>query len=122
MNKQIDKKLIGDLTTQINKDFDKIKNVASIEIKNNLNIEDKKELYNKLLTEYQKLNFAKPNNKELYATKIELKTKLITLSSNEDKKILVNSTLYDFKDILDSRSYAELEKTIKVLYDNKESL
>jgi hypothetical protein len=58
----------------------------------------RKEIYNKILTEYQKFNFIKSSNSDLFKLKIELKDKLINLADTKNKDVLLSSLLVDFKD------------------------
>jgi hypothetical protein len=62
-------------------------------------------LYNKLLTKYQELNFISPDNYELFSKKLEYKKVLIELAPENDKKSLINNTLYDFKESIKTNNY-----------------
>ncbi len=122
LNKRTDTKLVSNLKTRVQKDIDNIKKIGDINIWDNMSLEKKKEIYDKLLKEYQKLNFVKSTDKDLYDTKIELKSKLISLSSNKEKERLLESTLYDFKDIITSKDFSNIDKTMDLMFENKEYL
>jgi hypothetical protein len=53
---------------------------------------------------------------------LALKDSLLQLSNPENKKILLNSTMYDFKEILDTKKYDNLDKLLEVLSKNKDYL
>jgi hypothetical protein len=46
----------------------------------------------------------------------------VKLANAREKAILLENTLYDFKDIIDSKDYSELDKILPILSDNKELL
>jgi len=79
---------------------------------------EKEELYNTILSEYQKFNFVSTKNKILYKKKIELKKTLIQLASDNNKKKLLITTLYDFKDLTNSKQIEGLKETFNIISSN----
>lgn len=68
-----------------------------------LSLEDKKALYDEILSKYQDLNIVSISDwDELFNLKLELKENLIKYSSVENKSLLSNSLVYDFKDSISS--------------------
>lgn len=68
-----------------------------------LSLEEKKELYNEVLSMYQDLNIISLSDwDELFDLKLELKDKLINYWSLENRQLLSNSLVYDFKDSISS--------------------
>ncbi|MDP2090917.1 MAG: FecR domain-containing protein [Candidatus Gracilibacteria bacterium] len=123
INKQFDKELILNLRYRLEKDLKSINKLVNIDIKQALTDDVKKtELYNKFLYDYQKLNFVQSSDVDLFKLKLEIKDKLLQLSQGENKDILINSTLFDFKEIIDSKNYESLDKLLNILSDNKEVL
>jgi len=45
---------------------------------------------------------------------MELKEVLIKLSSGENKNMLIQNSLYDFKDIVDSKNYGNIDILLKI--------
>lgn len=82
----------------------------------------RKEIYNKLFEQYQKINFLKPNNWELYKYKLEIKEKLLQVSDWKNKDILINSILYDFADILESQNFENLDLLLSIMDKHKKVL
>ena len=122
-NNLIDKDLFAWLKIELYKELDDINKFKDINLKNILSdVNAKKDLYNELLNDYQKLNFIKPDEEELFKTKLELKATLIKLANNTNKTKLVENTLYDFKEIVDLEEFWNLDYLIKILSDNKELL
>lgn len=121
INSKIDEEFFVWLKTQLNNDIWKLTKFKDLDISAIVsNQEKKEELYNKLLEDYQKLNFVKSEDTELFKTKLELKNTLVKLADSENKGILVNSTLYDFKDIISKKEYSNIGLVTSMLSDNKE--
>ncbi len=123
INTKIDDKMFKLLEKQIKNDLNNLVDINSIDIQWSL-WDDKKrqELYNKILKDYQKLNFIKSNNNDLFKKKIELKDALIKLSDNENKDYLLKNIFYDFNDIVKSKNYWAIDKILPILWDNKNSI
>ncbi|MBT3726800.1 hypothetical protein HOG21_03750, partial [bacterium] len=81
------------------KKYEKI-NIAKVVLNEN----EKKKVYNELLEDYQKVNFVKPDDKELFKVKLEIKDKLVQLSDEKDKEKLLENTVYDLNDIIEQES------------------
>lgn len=123
LNHKIDIEFFDWLRFQIHSDLDELLYINDIDYKEILsNSESREELYNKLLTDYQKYNFIKPNESNLFQTKLELKEALVKLANPVDKNILVENTLYDFRDIISSKDYTSADKVLQILSDNKDLL
>jgi len=122
LNKQIDNELFKWLQDQIYKNLDELVNINDLNIDWVINEQKKKELYNRIIEDYQKLNFVKPDNEELFKKKIELKEALIKLSSNENKSMLIQNTFYDFNNVINSKNYKDLDILLPILWENKDLL
>ena len=123
LNYKIDKDLFKWLEKQISSNLNNLINIDNINIDKILNNNlKKKELYDKIIADYQKLNFVKPDNGELFKKKMELKDALIKLSSGENKNMLIQNSLYDFKDIVDSKNYDNIDILLKIFWNNKKIL
>jgi len=123
LNYKIDKDLFKWLEKQISSNLNNLINIDNINIDKILNNNlKKKELYDKIIADYQKLNFVKPDNGELFKKKMELKDALIKLSSAENKNMLIQNSLYDFKDIVDSKNYDNIDILLKIFWNNKKIL
>lgn len=123
INIQLDNDLLVILRKRLASDLVNIKKLNEIDLNDALWDELKKtELYNKMLSDYQKLNFIKPDDAELFKVKLELKDKLLQLSTPENKTKLINSTLNDFKEMIDSKKYENVDQLLQMLSTNKESL
>lgn len=120
INTKIDKEYFISLKEQLNNEIIELNKFKEINIEPILKDQKAREkLYNQLLTNYQKLNFVKSEDSELFKTKLELKNTLIKLADEKDKNILVKNTLYDFKDALNKWEYTNLNTIITMLYNNK---
>lgn len=120
LNNKIDKEYFIWLKEQLNNEIIELNKFKETNIEPILKDQKaREELYNQLLTKYQKLNFVKSEDYELFKTKLELKDKLIKLADEKDKNILVENTLYDFKDALKKWEYTNLNAIITTLYNNK---
>ncbi len=119
LNYKIDKDLFAGLEKQIQNNLDDLIDLDDLNIDkaiwDNLS---KEKLYNKILKDYQKLNFIKSDNNDLFKKKIEYKNALIKLSSKENKTILLQNTFYDFKDLIDSKNYWAIDEILPILWDN----
>lgn len=120
LNNDLDKEFYNSIIKNIwdinNITINKIENI------NELTGEKKIEIYNELLSEYQKFNFIKADDIENYWKKIELKKELITLAWEKDKQNLIITTLYDFKDLINNKQFWEVENTFLILVENKDYL
>lgn len=123
INAKIDEEFFAWLKTKLSNDINELNKFRDIDIVTVLNNPEKKEeLYNKLLWDYQKFNFIKSDDKELFTTKLELKEKLVKLADDKNKNILIENTLYDFKDIISKKEYSNIGLVTWLLSDNKEFL
>lgn len=124
LNNWFDINLLKSLEEQVTSDLNELINIDDLNIDKVLDSSDlkKEELYNKILTDYQKLNFIKSDNEVLFKKKIELKEALIKLSSDENKQMLMQNTFYDFNNIIDSKNYDNLDILLPILESNKELL
>ena len=88
---------------------------------NELSIEDKNFVYNKVLSDYQKLNFVENNDKHFFPKKIFLKRVLLYLAKKKDEELLVNSTFNDFKNIIASWDSLWLNDVMNTLDEYKDT-
>ena len=76
-------------------------------------------LYKSVLSEYQSLNFVSASSYDFYKRKLFYKNALITLSSGKDTEALVQSSVYDVQDILQSGNVEALSDTLTFLSEYK---
>lgn len=120
INVEIDNQLLNSLRDQLNSDIDNLARIKDFDLEEALLDEDeRKQLYSKILSEYQKINFIWSEDNELFWYKLEMKEALLKLADDDNKEKLVNSTLYDFKDILNNRNFESLNNALDILSDNK---
>ncbi len=123
LNTKIDKQLFINLRNNLEKNIKDIVDIDNLDLNNLVNNPVKKEkIYNKILADYQKLNFVQPNNEELFNKKLELKDALIKLSSEQNKVDLIENSIYDLNNIIKSKKYDYLDKIIPIFYENKDVL
>ena len=120
ININLDKEFYNDLVSNV-WNINKI-TALKIDDISKLTSEKKEEIYNKTLSEYQKLNFIKTDDIENYRKKLEVKKILIELSDDENKENLLITTLYDFKDLAKNKQFIELTEVVKILWENKQYL
>ncbi len=84
----------------------KIENWVSIDylkkVSKTLSKKEKRFLYEKILYKYQNIHFISSEDKSLFKKKVYYKRVLLILADNENKKYLLNSSLIDFKEVLNS--------------------
>jgi len=114
INKKLDINFYDLLRKKIN-----IKELKTIDINNikKLTLKEKEKLYNELKSQYQKINFLNPND-ELYYSKLKLKQTLIKLAPSKEKTDLLNSSLYDFTDIINFKKYNYLKENLLTFVEN----
>ncbi len=84
---------------------------------------EKQELYNKLLIEYQKINFIKSSDDwMLFLNKIKLKEVLLATASNDNKKVLIQSIMFDFKETIQSKNFNHLDSILPILKNHSDIL
>lgn len=116
-NLKLDEELLQSLREQIYDDLDKYL-LPQLEKIWELTWTSREDVYNELLSIYQRFNFVSSDDWELFGKKMEIKEQLIELASWDDKEDLVKSTLIDFVDTLKSNNYVELDKIISILSNN----
>jgi len=85
--------------------------------------EKKEDSYNAVLSNYQRINFARSNDQKLYDTKLVYKKTLLLLSENEvEKEMIIRSTVFDFQDLLKSKNLDNISETLSILAENQEIL
>jgi hypothetical protein len=132
LNKGLDKLHFEDLKNIMLNNLESTGEFLQLEkIKNNLdinkyiselNIEEKSKLYNNLLEEYQSIHFANAETPELLTKKIELKEVLILTASDKNKKHLIQSTVYDIKEVFKTNNALQFKKILDIFIDNKDTL
>jgi len=66
----------------------------------NLSDKQKEALYKKLYSQYQRLHISTAEEADLYKKKMDYKSLLMILSESEEtKKALISSTLFDIEDM-----------------------
>lgn len=84
--------------------------------------EKKQQAYDTLLTQYQKLNFVSAEDWDLFTQKNDIKKLLITAAWEEDKKSLLQYSIYDLKDAMDWENLNAIKETISLIWENKDVL
>ena len=101
-----------------NEDIEKLKSKIK-----DLSDKEKNNLYKKLYSQYQRIHISSAEEKELYEKKMDYKSLLMILSESEDtKKALVSSTLFDIEDMKKNETKEAFKKSINFLIENKETL
>jgi len=109
INRKFDRELMEKLKLELQAKLDNFIKISSTQI-DKLSLEEKEVLYKEFLSTYQDLNFIKSSDdKELYDLKLILKEKLLNLAPIEEKKLLMESFVYDLKDSINNKSYDSLE-------------
>ena len=121
LNKKFDNEYINALTDKLEKKLEYFDSLSEINI-DELTKDKKEVLYNELLMKYQQLNFINPDNFELFSKKLEYKKVLIELAWENDKKSLIENTLYDFKETINSKNYQFIESMIPIFEDNLDTI
>jgi len=118
INRKFDRELIEKLKFELQAKLDKFIKMSSTQI-DKLSLKEKEILYKDFLSTYQDLNFIKSNDdKELYDLKLVLKEKLLNLAPIEEKKLLMESFIYDLKDSVNTKSYDSLEFILGIMNNN----
>lgn len=100
LNRVMDNKYFEELSKIILEELNEYKISYNKNI-DKLTLAQKEEIYNKILSKYQDLNFISlEDSAEIFKVKIELKDELIKYSNIENQKSLVNSLVYDLKDTM----------------------
>ncbi len=103
---------------EFGQDYEKIQKWVSW-----LSADKKAKLYERVLSDYQKINFVKIDDAGLYEKKTLYKRTLILLSNDTtEKEILLRSTLLDFEDIIKTKSLDKIGGTLSIITENKELL
>ncbi len=124
INKNLDKIRLEDLqvemlkTLQAGIGFIEYENIT----KNNdiaryiksLNTEEKRNKYRELLAEYQNLHFANAQTPELLDEKIKVKQVLVELADEENKQLLIKSSLYDLDEVFQTNNPLAFERIIQM--------
>ncbi len=104
INKNFDIKFINSLKAKLKeslKNNNPLQIISEIDI-NKLNLEEKNEVYNKLLSSYQKLNTIDPRDQELFEIKLDVKNTLLKLAPENEKINLLESIKYDVEDMINA--------------------
>lgn len=83
-----------------------------------LSTESKKELYNKLLSQYQKINFISAEDWEFFKQKQLFKSYLLNLWTIEDKKNIFKYSIYDLKDSIKLKSVDWINEVMTLIWNN----
>lgn len=122
INRKFDRELMEKLKIELQAKLDMFIKLSSTQI-DKLSLEEKDLLYKEFLSTYQDLNFIKSSDdKELYDLKLILKEKLLNLAPIEEKKLLMESFVYDLKDSVNNKSYDSLEFILWVFNENSSLL
>lgn len=124
INKNLDKIRLEDLQAEMLKTLQAGINFLEFEsiTKNNdiaqyirgLSDQEKSEKYNTLLAEYQNLHFANAQTPQLLDEKLKLKEILIQLADEENKELLIQSSLYDLEEVFKTNNPLSFERIIQM--------
>lgn len=120
INRKFDIEFMNKLKLELQAKLDNFMKLSSKQF-DKLSLEEKDLLYKEFLSTYQDLNFIKStDDKELYDLKLILKEKLLNLAPVEEKKLLMESFVYDLKDSVNNKSYDSLEFILWVFNNNND--
>lgn len=89
----------------------------------NLSDKQKEALYKKLYSQYQRLHISTAEEADLYKKKMDYKSILMILSESEEtKKALISSTLFDIQDMKKWVNKEAFKESLDFLLENKEIL
>jgi len=97
--------------------IDTIKKIDLIDLEK-LSLNEKNDLYIKVLSTYQDLNFIDSTDPELFALKISVKEKLLDLAPDSEKENILNSFVFDFKNSIQNNSYESLSSILNIFSNN----
>lgn len=118
-NKDLDKKLYLVLKQNLQDQLKNLEKLKSLDYKK-LWEKELQKAYREVLSNYQKLNFISTADwEELFGLKIDIKQKLMDLSSPLEKANLAQSFFYDFKDSVKNKNFYSFDKITEVLLQNK---
>lgn len=118
LNRALDKDFIKNLKLNMQNKIQWFIDISKKEL-DWLSLEEKDKMYNEIMSYYQEINFISIEDwKELYDLKIWLKEKLLNISPELEKELLLNSFIYDLKDSIKNKNYDSLNKLFKILWEN----
>lgn len=122
INKKLDKEYFLKLTAELYNDLNDFVAYSSKKI-DDLTKQQRESLYKEFLQKYQDLNFITPEySKKLFDAKINLKEKLIELTPESWKWLIMDTLKYDLKNIFDSKNFQSFDKIIDILKVNEKYL
>lgn len=122
INKKLDKEYFLKLTAELYNDLGDFVAYSSKKI-DDLTKQQRESLYKDFLQKYQDLNFITPEySKKLFDAKINLKEKLIELTPESWKWLIMDTLKYDLKNIFDSKNFQSFDKIIDILKVNEKYL
>lgn len=118
INKSLDKEYFDKLTKDIIKNIDSFKEYAWKSI-NDLTFSQREILYKEFLEKYQELNFIwLKDSEELFNLKMILKDKLIELTPESWKSLILKTLSYDIQDMIDMKNLWNFELITDILKKN----
>lgn len=122
LNQQLDKEYFLKLSLDLKNKIDEMISFSSKNI-SNLTSEQREKIYSEFMEKYQDLNFVSPAvSEELFNLKMNLKEKLLELSPENSKKMLLWTYSYDLADIFDSKNFANFDQIVNTLKENEKYL
>ena len=131
INKNLDNLHLDDLKTimsdnleqtwkflQLDKLSQQLEQITDIKI---LNKEEKESIYNKLLSEYQKIHFADATTPELLGLKLDIKEIMLQFSNDKNEEYLVESTVFDLEEVKKTNNPFYFEKVINIFKNHKDA-
>lgn len=120
LNRNLDDNFIIDLTSDIENKLEWLVELSD-EYLVWLSDIKKEELYKKLLSGYQDLNFVwLEEGEDLFELKLNIKESLLLLSPDSEKEWLIKSYLYDLEDTISSKDYGALNEILYTLDEYKD--
>jgi hypothetical protein len=85
-----------------------------------LSSDQRQDVYESVYKEYQKINFATPDETEMYKKKLAYKKAILLLTDDSSvKQSLVKGSVYDFQDIIATKNTLWLQETLNFLWEQK---
>ena len=123
VNKNLDKQFFSFLNKNLDSFIEKQKDLLQLDKIDfeKLSDVDKNKLYKQLLTSYQELkpSTISPNNTKLYDIKLKYQKALLSVAPISEKKDLLQTTLYDLNDSINTKNFTAFKQIVTLLWKNK---
>ncbi len=120
INRKFDIEFINKLKLELQSKINYLITLDTSKIES-LSIEDRNKLYNEVLSSYQELNFIWSwDDLELFNLKLSFKEKLLDIAPESEKKVILESFVYDLKDSIVTKNYDSLESILTIVNSNSQ--